>query len=233
MIGKSIRIFAVIFGLLLASCGTVATPVWEAAQAPTEAVESAAETEAVAAPTVEPTAVPPTETSVPPTATPVPPTETPVPPSATPVPPTAAPTEEVTEEAGMDAAHVEGAQPSEADTAAIAAAEAAGDPAAGQQLFTTMVAEAGFMCSTCHSTTPDQQRLIGPGLYNVREHGLVDAHMEGQDLITYLHTSIVDPQAHIVPGDPPYPPIMPTVYGQVFTEQQISDIIAYLLSLHD
>src|SRR5688572_9322608 len=120
MIGKSIRILVLVCALLLAACGTIATPVWQTEEA--SAVE-----EVASEPTeVEPTEVPPTETPVPPTETHVPPTATPVPPTETPVPATEVPAmSEPTEEA---------------------APATSGDPAAGETLFTSGTVP----CTTCH-----------------------------------------------------------------------------------
>jgi cytochrome c len=50
----------------------------------------------------------------------------------------------------------------------------------------------------------------------------------GQSVSQYLHTSIVDPDAYIVDG---YPDLMPKNWGKVFTEAQVNDLVAYLISL--
>ena len=44
----------------------------------------------------------------------------------------------------------------------------------------------------------------------------------------YLRRAIVDPAAEIVAG---YANVMPTSYGETFTEQQIVDLIEYINSL--
>jgi cytochrome c oxidase subunit 2 len=43
----------------------------------------------------------------------------------------------------------------------------------------------------------------------------------------YLHQSIMEPSAFVVEG---YPDVMPHTYGETLTDQQISDLIAYLLT---
>lgn len=48
-------------------------------------------------------------------------------------------------------------------------------------------------------------------------------------IVTYLHTSIVDPSAYVVPGSPDN--LMPKVYGEILTEDDINNLIAYLLTL--
>jgi cytochrome c551/c552 len=102
---------------------------------------------------------------------------------------------------------------------------ATGDPELGEQLFNTFQPVAGIACSTCHQTDSDE-RLIGPGMLNIASHA--GRRVEGQDAAEYLRLSIVDPGAYIVEG---YPDIMPRNWGQVFNDEEISHIIAYLLSL--
>ncbi len=50
-----------------------------------------------------------------------------------------------------------------------------------------------------------------------------------EETITYLHTSIVDPSAYIVPGF--VDNLMPKVYGEILTEEEINNLVAYLLTL--
>lgn len=107
--------------------------------------------------------------------------------------------------------------------------ELAASVARGQALFTTLVPEAGFSCSQCHNVD-NETRLIGPGLLGIGERAA--ARVEGTSAEDYLHESIVSPNAYIVEGDPVYPEnLMPQVYGDVFSEDQITDIINYLFSL--
>lgn len=96
----------------------------------------------------------------------------------------------------------------------------------GAELFETFQPDAGFACSTCHNAD-SEDRLIGPGLLNVgsRSAGRVD----GQDTITYLYTSIVNPSAFVVPDYPDQ--LMPQNWAEIYTESDIYDIISYLLTL--
>lgn len=202
-----------IFALTLAACGAVATPEWEVSEAETDAAEEAHSEEA----TVEPTVVPPTATIVPPTATTVPPTATPVPPTAT---PTEAPTE---------------APAVEADP--IAEAIAAGDATNGQAIFVASYAVGGaqWMCSTCHSVDASQARLIGPGLWGLYERADERAAESGDtDGVQYVLNSILHPNDYIVPADAvgPYPEgLMPANYSEVLSDQDLADLVAYLLTL--
>lgn len=133
---------------------------------------------------------------------------------------------------------------SESEHAAIIAA--LGDPANGETLFNTLQPQTGFACATCHRVDSTEM-LIGPGLINVGSTGHDPAAhgSEGQhsaeatpapertieEVITYIQTSILHPSDYVVPGYPDL--LMPQIYEQVFTEQQVNDIVAYLLSIAD
>jgi len=231
MPGKFIRILlplvALSAGIAAAACGTVATPEWAASVLSTQtSVAATSEHLTAIAPTATP--VPPTATPVPATATPVPATATPVPPTATPVPPTAVPPTAAATEAS---AAVVGAGMSDAD--AIKAALAAGDPVNGQKVFTTPhnTANGTWACAQCHSVTADQARIIGPGLYNLQ--AVAGSYVPGENVVEYIHESIVNPNAFIAPGNPPFPSnLMPQNWGDVLTPQELNDVIAYLLTLH-
>ncbi len=112
--------------------------------------------------------------------------------------------------------------------AGAAATPVPGDPAHGQELFNTLRTEVGFACATCHRVdSPDQ--LIGPGLLNVSVHGAT--HVEGLDAYEYIYQSITEPGAYVVTGFPDN--LMPRTYAELFSAQDIQDIIAYLFTLKD
>ncbi len=187
--------------LFIAACGTVATPVGQADEAATDSHDGDAAA-VVSTNTPIPPSATPTHTSIPPTVT-----FTPMPPTAThtPEPPTATP-----------------APPTNTPPP-----PPVGDAANGEVLFTTLVTEAGFACSQCHNVD-STDRLIGPGLQGIGERAAT--RVDGQTAVEYIRTSIVEPNAHIVEADPPYPEsLMPQVYADVFTDDEINDIIAYLL----
>lgn len=206
-----LRVLPIVLACLLAACGTVATPEWAAEVQETQvALAATAAYETSIAPTATPTE-PPTATPLEPTATPIPPTEIP---TNTPELPTATFT------------------PTAIPTQVAAVADTVnGDPANGNTLFHEMRAEVGFACATCHNTDTEA-RLIGPGLKNVGTRAAT--RVQGQSAVEYIHNSILHPNDFIVPPDAtgPFPPnLMPQIYSQVWTEQQLNDIIAYLLTL--
>ncbi len=207
--------------LILAACGTVATPVFQEELEQTEvALAATSEAETAAAPTATPTDEP-TEA---PTATPTQePTDTPPPATSTPEPTdTAEPTEAPTE--AEETPEAEDADEGDGDTTGGAATT--GDPASGEALFTTFIPEASFACNTCHLVDSEAQ-LIGPGLLGIGER--TESRVPEQSPEEYLHTSIVDPSAYVVEGFPDM--LMPQVYEEILTEEQINDLVAYLLTL--
>lgn len=201
---KLICLFLMLSAFFVAACGTVATPPGQVSEENGEEVAQA-EGQATEA---EPTEVPPTATptEIPPTATPVPPTATSVPPTATatPIPPTTAPT---------------------AIPTAVQAA-VSGDAEAGRVLFNEIQVQAGYACATCHYVDQETM-LIGPGLLNLAARA--ETRVAGVTGDEYLHQSIVEPGAFVVQGYPDL--LMPRVYGDIFTPEQINNLVAYLKTL--
>lgn len=103
----------------------------------------------------------------------------------------------------------------------------AADPANGETLFTTFQAEAGFACSTCHQVDTED-RLIGPGLLNISIRA--ETRVEGQDAADYIFTSIVNPDDYVVDGFSA--DLMPENWTEIYSEDEIYDIIAYLWTLN-
>ncbi|MCW5878245.1 MAG: cytochrome c oxidase subunit II [Anaerolineales bacterium] len=97
-----------------------------------------------------------------------------------------------------------------------------GDEQCGQRWATT------YGCTACHSLTGESG--VGPtwlGLFG-HEVSLSDGSVVTADL-EYLHTSIVDPNAQVVQGF--QPGIMPQDFAVRLTEEQIQQIIAFIVSL--
>ena len=154
---------------------------------------------------LQPTA-PPTATPLPPTATPTPePTETPTPlPTATPEP-TAAPL-----------------------LSPIDRMVAVRDPEKGAALFVTFqdTAGTGYSCSNCHLADSEKANL-GPGLLNIKDRALT--RVQGQSAAEYIYESIISPMAYLVEGFDAE--LMPQNWSDIYTDLEIFDIVAYLLTL--
>jgi len=150
------------------------------------------------------------------------------------VEPTIEPTEVVatdTDEAAEDTADTETNTSSDAlsEEEALAAAVANADIANGELLFTALTVPA---CNTCHLADTEAM-LVGPGQYNIYsrtveniENGVIDA----PGPYTYIYESIINPGDYVVEG---FANAMPDAYEALLTEQQLYDLVAYLVSLGD
>lgn len=217
---RSVRIASFGFVLtLLAACGTPATPA--APLPPTSvlptrvAIQSTTQngTPALAV-AAAPTSVPPTAVSTlarpsaSPTITLIPPTSTRLIATAT--------------------------TPSTATQAAAAAP--GGDVAKGQVLFAKGVEGQPAIpaCSSCHYVDNDQI-LVGPSQKGIASRAA--SRVPGQDAATYIRTSIINPNAYIVPNEGGHiyaaggQSLMYQNYAKDLTPQQINDIVAYMLTL--
>ncbi|NJL92716.1 MAG: c-type cytochrome [Anaerolineae bacterium] len=101
---------------------------------------------------------------------------------------------------------------------------AQGDVLRGGNLFRAELADGVPTCRSCHAIT--DERLNGPGMagYGERAGNTVN----GQDAREYSFLSIVNPSAHVVRG---YSNSMYAEYQEHLSEQDIADLIAYMLSL--
>jgi cytochrome c oxidase subunit 2 len=78
-------------------------------------------------------------------------------------------------------------------------------------------------CGACHTYKPaGATAQVGPDLDNVA----ADAKKAGKPLDAYVHESIVDPNAYVVPGYKPG--VMPPNFGQTLSSQQIDALVAYV-----
>jgi len=112
----------------------------------------------------------------------------------------------------------------------IEALVAAGDLANGETLFAEGVAgvplEEGAACSRCHYADSEEKKRA-PGLLNIGERAAT--RVEGQSAAVYLYYSIVAPDRYLVEGFSGGN--MPPRFDKGYTEEEIADIVAYLLTL--
>lgn len=127
------------------------------------------------------------------------------------------PTKEATIEAAVEATEVE--VTAETDPLVLA----------GKVTFEQFYEDVSFSCSTCHYINSND-RLLGPGLLSIEDR-FEDYEVEDEDLESYISTSILNPKLFIVPAESPYPEnIMPTTYGDLFSEEELDELVAYILS---
>lgn len=81
-------------------------------------------------------------------------------------------------------------------------------------------------CVTCHSLEPGM-KLVGPSLAGIGT--LAGERMPGTRSEQYLRQSILEPDAYIVEGY--VPGVMYARYHEALTEQEINDLVTYLLTL--
>ncbi len=92
-----------------------------------------------------------------------------------------------------------------------------GDATNGEALFQRQG------CSACHSLNPDEQGA-GPSLAGVAAR----AAEHNSTAEAYLAESIVNPGAYVVEGF--QNGIMPPGYGQQLTDQELADLVAFLIT---
>jgi hypothetical protein len=118
--------------------------------------------------------------------------------------------------------------PAGADLPGGEASQAAGegDPSAGKDLLiqSSIGTQAG--CTTCHSLEPGVIGL-GPSLANTGAEAA--SRVAGMSAAEYLRESVLTPEAYIVAGFGGG--VMPSTYGDELTEQQVTDLVAFLLTL--
>ena len=81
-------------------------------------------------------------------------------------------------------------------------------------------------CPTCHSLEPG---MIGLGPSLATAGAEAGARVAGTFAAVYLRESILAPDVFVVEGFAGG--IMPVTYGDELTEQQVADLVAFLLTL--
>jgi mono/diheme cytochrome c family protein len=102
-----------------------------------------------------------------------------------------------------------------------------GDAARGEDLFNQTVIGSQPGCVTCHSLTPDQV-LVGPSMAGIA--GRAASRVSGQSAEEYLRESIANTNAFVVDGFSEG--VMPAALADELSDQQLADLVAYLLTLN-
>jgi cytochrome c551/c552 len=102
----------------------------------------------------------------------------------------------------------------------------AGDPEAGEALYAQQLIGTQPGCMTCHSLEPDVV-MVGPSLSTIGS--VAGSRVSGLSAEEYLRQSILEPDAYLVEGFGAG--LMPASLAGELTEQQVSDIVAYMLLL--
>lgn len=110
-------------------------------------------------------------------------------------------------------------------------ADASGDAAAGESLFNQNLIQASdgaaAGCVTCHYVNAEQGAFTGPNLASVATHAA--ERVEGQSAEVYLRNSIVNTNEYLVEGYAAG--VMPATYGDLLSEEEVNNLVAYLLTL--
>ncbi len=91
------------------------------------------------------------------------------------------------------------------------------DVTAGKALFEKTVLEGNAGCITCHAREPGKT-IVGPSLAGIAS--------KGED---FIRESIVNPDADVTEGFPAG--TMPPDYGEKLSEEQINQLVKYLMTL--
>lgn len=118
----------------------------------------------------------------------------------------------------------------EADTGETAGEVASvGNAANGEDLYSSAVIGPNSApgCITCHSLE-EGVVIVGPSHAGLAARA--GTYVAGMSDVEYLRESIVEPNAHLVEGFGA--DIMYQNYGADLTEEQINDLVAYMLTLN-
>ena len=102
------------------------------------------------------------------------------------------------------------------------------DIEAGKELFNQTVIGENAGCVTCHSLEPDVV-IVGPSLAHFGEEAVDEGADYGMTGEEFVRQSILDPNAVLAADFPP--DTMPTNWGDVLTDEQIDNLVAFIMSL--
>lgn len=80
-------------------------------------------------------------------------------------------------------------------------------------------------CAACHLLTENDIK-VGPSLHGIAE--TAGSRVPGQDVETYLYTSVLKPDAYLVEG---FENVMPQGLAKSLTSEELDAVVAYLLTL--
>lgn len=105
--------------------------------------------------------------------------------------------------------------------------QAGGDPAIGEDIFGTRLEDepGRHACAECH-TLGERSPSGFPSLLGLSEDA--GGRIEGMSAEEFLRESIVDPSAFV--DEEYFDNVMPKVYGEILTEEEIDNLIAFLLA---
>lgn len=96
-----------------------------------------------------------------------------------------------------------------------------GNPNSGKNIFT----EVG-KCHVCHSID-SMEEIVGPSLMHIAS--IASTKLDGVTGEDYIRSAILRPNEVIIPVKKPG--IMPTTYSLLLTQEQLNDLVAYLMTL--
>jgi mono/diheme cytochrome c family protein len=87
----------------------------------------------------------------------------------------------------------------------------------------------GLACAGCHNLNEPQtdtnRGLVGPNLGNL--HETAGTRVPGEDASTYVHNSIINPNAHLAPGYGAN--VMPAGLADRMTQEELDNLVNWLL----
>jgi len=98
----------------------------------------------------------------------------------------------------------------------------------GEELFSMRALGREPGCVTCHSLVPERT-LVGPSLAGLSNRA--STAVPGLDAETYIKTSIINPDQHVVDGFDAGK--MPQSFGEILSENQVLALIDYLLEVEE